>query len=163
MRKAIVTAFAVALALAVTPALAQQKSAPTDRAMEAATAMAKKVTDAINKKDAAGYAALYTSDGVFVGPDGKAVKGAAAITALQAATFKAWGDFKFSATTQEARATGNRVWAIVDATIDGKGPNGPISLRSHVLNVYVPEGKGWKIAVTSVGLNVTPPGMPPAR
>ena len=156
-------ALGFALIVAAAPAVAQQKAPASDRATQTATAMQKRVADVINKKDAAGYAALYTADGVFVGPDGNSAKGAAAIAAVQTGTFKAWGDYKFAATTREARAIGNRVWAILDATIDGKGPNGPIAIRAHVLNVYVPDGKGWKIAVTSIGLNVTPPGMAPAR
>ena len=162
MRK-IASIFVIGLLIAAAPALAQQKAASNNRAMKEAKLLEKKVTEVVNKKDAAGYAALYTSNGIFLAPDGSSSKGHAAIEALQAATFKAWGDYKFAVVTKDAGTIGNGIWTIDEATIDGKGPNGPISIRSHVLNILVPQGKDWKIAVTSVGLNVTPPGMPPQR
>jgi uncharacterized protein (TIGR02246 family) len=160
MRK-ILPAFAMALVAAAAPAVAQQKPTANDSSMERAAAMEKTIVDAFNKKDAAALAALYTRSAVFVGPDGKAVTGRAAIEATEASTLKAWGDFKFTGEVKEAHAVGNGFWAIFDSSVDGNGPNGPVKVRSHVLNVFVPVGKDWKVAVTSIGANVPPPGAPP--
>ena len=128
--------------------------------MERANAMQKKIVELLNKRDAAGYAALYTADGVVIGPDGSLATGHAAIEASEVAALKAWGDAKFATVTKEARAIGNGViWTVLDSTIDGKGPNGPIALHSHVLNMYVLDGKDWKIAVSSIGLNPARPAQ----
>ena len=160
MRKAIVTASAVVLALAITPALAQQKSKANDRAMERANALEKKVIAGFNNKDAAAVAALYTADAVFVGVDGAAVTGPAAIQAVDAGTIKAWGNnFKYTAVVKEARPLGNAIWTVVDARTEINGT----ATTSHVFNIFVPQGKDWKILATSVGRNAPPPGSPPAR
>jgi len=160
MRRAIVTASAVVLALAITPALAQQKSKANDRAMERANALEKKVIAGFNNKDAAAVAALYTADAVFVGVDGAAVTGPAAIQAVDAGTIKAWGNnFKYTAVVKEARPLGNAIWTVVDARTEINGT----ATTSHVFNIFVPQGKDWKILATSVGRNAPPPGSPPAR
>ena len=161
MRKIIVLS-AIAL-VAAAPAMAQQKSSANDRAMAREAAMAKKVAELFNKKDAAGLAALYTSDGIFVAPTGQVAKGHAAIEAAEAATIKAWGDFTFSGVAKEAGTVGNGSWGLLDLTINAKGPSGAMTTHSHSLNVLVREGKEWKIAVTSVGSNVAPPGAMPQR
>ncbi|HXQ52620.1 MAG TPA: nuclear transport factor 2 family protein [Stellaceae bacterium] len=158
MQKYIV--FAVVLSIAAAPAIAQQKSSANDRAMEHAAAIEKMIVDNFNKKNAAGIAALYASNALFVGPDGKTYTGRAAVEADEADTIKAWGDFKFVGEVKEAHAVGNGIWALMSSAVDGNGPNGPVKVRSHVVNVIVPEGKGWKIVLTSIGANVPPPAAP---
>ena len=161
MRK-IISMSAIAF-LAAAPAFAQPKSTANDSAMARETAMGKKVSELFNKKDAAGLAALYTSNGVFIDPTGKVSRGRAAIEATEAATIKAWGDFTFTGVAKEAGTVGNGSWGLIDVTVNAKGANGPMTTHSHSLNVLVREGKEWKIAVTSVGANVAPPGAPPQR
>jgi uncharacterized protein (TIGR02246 family) len=145
------------LLAASAPAFAQQKAT-----MARAAATEKQIVDLFNKKDAAGLAAHFTSDGVFVGTDGKTATGKAATEAAYAETFKAFGDFKYSAEVKAAHAIGKGYWMLVEASVERKGPNGPISIRSHVVYVVVPAGKDWKIEMASIGANV-PPGGPPQR
>ena len=83
---------------------------------------------------------------------------------MQANTYKGWGDgYKFSSEPKEAHALGNGYWFTFETTIELKRPNGPVTTRIHGVNVMVPEGKGWKVALTSVGANVPGPGAPPQR
>ena len=160
MRKAILSVFAVALTLVITPALAQQKSTANDRAMERAAAIEKKIVDGFAKKDPAALADLYTSNAVFVGIDGVVARGHAAILAAEAGTIKGWGNnFKYNTVVKEAYPIGNAIWAIADATVEINGT----ASSSHVFNIFVRQGKDWKILATSVGRNVPPPGAPPAR
>jgi len=154
---------AIALLAIAAPALAQQKAAGTDRAMAQAVEWQKRVADIFNTHSAVGVAALYASDAAFVDPSGNGVKGRAAIEAVEVATFKAWGDFKFASTIKEARAIGNGLWFTFETTVDAKGANGPFTVRLHGLNVLVRQGKDWKIAATSLGVNLPPPGASPQR
>lgn len=162
MRK-VISILAVALVIAAAPARAQQNAASNARTMARAVAIEKNIVELFNKRDAAGLAAHYTRDGIYVGPDGKPVTGRAAIEAAYAASFKAWGDFKFTGEVKAARAVGGAFWTLVEATVDGKGPAGPIALRSHVVNVVVPAGRDWRIQIGSVGPNVSPPSAPTQR
>src|SRR6185437_1209020 len=161
MRK-IISMSAIAL-VAAAPAFAQQKSTAHDRAMARETEMGKKVSELFNKKDAAGLAALYTTNGIFIDPTGKVARGRAEIEAAEAATIKAWGDFTFNWAAKDAGVVGNGSWGLIDVTVNAKGANGPMTVRSHSLNVLVPVGKEWKIAVTSIGANVPAAGAPPQR
>lgn len=156
----ILSAFSVVFVLMTGPSLAQHKSSASDKAMTTAQAVEKQVVELFNKKDAAALAARYTSDGVYISPDGKAAVGNAAIEAAYANTMKAWGNFKFSGEVQKAHAVGNGYWSYTIATVDGNGASGPIKSRSHVLTVIVPAGKSWKIAITSIGADVSPPSAP---
>lgn len=161
-----ISAIGIVLALFATPALAQQKSnadRPGDRAMSQAVAFQKRLVELFNKRDAAGIAALYTSNAIFIDPAGNIVKGRASIENAEANIMKAWGDFKFASTVTEAGAVGSNIWLTADSTIDGKGPNGPFTLHVHSLNIAVHEGKDWKVAATSLGADLAPPGEPSTR
>jgi uncharacterized protein (TIGR02246 family) len=157
----VISALTVALLAAAAPALAQQNTASNARTMARAVAIEKAIVELFNKKDAAGLAAHYTSDGIYVGPDGKPVTGRAAIEAAYAASFKAWGDFNFAGEVKAARAVGGAFWTLVEATVDRKGSAAPMTLRSHVVSVLVPAGRDWKIQLASIGPNVSPPSAPP--
>jgi uncharacterized protein (TIGR02246 family) len=148
---------AVMLALTATPSIAQRTPARNLAAIDRATFVGNRVIAAFQQKDAAQVAALYTANGVFVGPDGSVAKGRSAIEAAQAKIINAWGDYSFTAQTREAGRIGNGIWAIADATIDSRRPTGPVTLHTHILNILVPAGHDWRIAVTSVGANVSPP------
>ena len=163
MRK-IMSIFVVGFVIAAAPVFAQQKSSADDRAMTRAVAQQKMIVDLVNKGDAAGLAAAYAADGIFVDPAGTVTKGRAAIEKEQADTYKGWGDgYKFSSTPKEAHALGNGYWYIVDTTIVLNRPNGPVTTHAHGLNVMVREGKGWKVAITTVGTNAPPPSTMPQR
>jgi hypothetical protein len=83
---------------------------------------------------------------------------------MQANTYKDRGDgYKFSSEPKEAHALGNGYWFTFETTIEMKRPNGPVVTRIHGINAMVPEGKGWKVAATTVGTNVPGPGAPPQR
>ena len=153
----IFTVLAAMLAIVAAPAFAQQKSSAETRAMDHAMAMEKDIVAAFNKKDAAALAALYTRNATFVGIDGSVITGRAAIEANYVNTLKAWGDFKFGGEVKAAHAAGNGFWVVFATAVDGNGPNGPVKLRAHVVNYVVPVGKGWKVALTTVGPNVPPP------
>ena len=161
--RTVISISVIGLLIATAPAFAQQKSRADDRAMARAVAQQKMLVDLVNKGDAAGLAKAYAADGIFVDPAGAVAKGRAAIEKEQADTYKGWGNYTFTSTPKEAHAVGNGYWYTVDTTIEIKRPNGPIITHAHGLNVMMPEGKGWKIAITSVGLNVPPPGAMPQR
>ena len=156
MRK-LLTALAIAIVFGAAPARTQEKSTPNnDRAMERAASIGNELAAAFNKKDSQGVAALYASDGVFVGSDGNAAKGRAAIQAAEAKIIKAWGDYRLSVVTKDAGTIDNAVWAIAELAVEIKSADGPITIRMHVLNIFEPEGDNWKVAVTSVGTNFPP-------
>jgi hypothetical protein len=87
------------------------------------------------------------------------VKGRKALTAFFATSFGFWGNFTYKAEVQEAHPIGNGIWADVSTTIQTGGPAG--TLKSHLADVLVPVGKGWKLRFVSVGPDAAPPGMPP--
>jgi ketosteroid isomerase-like protein len=155
------TAFAVMLAVAAAPAGAQQKPAPGPTAMARATALTDEVNATFNKKDPAAVAALFTTDALLVGPDGTRVQGRKALTAYFTTTFGFWGNFTYKAEVKEAHPIGSGMWADVTSTIQTSGPAG--TLKSHLADIIVPVGKGWKLRFVSVGPDAAPPGMPPPK
>jgi ketosteroid isomerase-like protein len=149
--------------LAGAPAIAQQKAAGSNRAMERAVAEQKALVDDFNKHDAAAIAALYASNAVLVGPTGDVAKGRAAIEQTEANTIKGFGNFKFASVVKDGGAVGNGVWFTFETTIESKAGSGP-TIHVHGLSVLAPDGgKSWKLAATSLAANVPPPGAPPAR
>ena len=162
MRK-IMSIFVIGFVIAAAPVFAQQKSSADDRAMARAVAQQKIMADLINKHDAAGIAKVYTADGIFVDPAGGVAKGRAAIEKVQADAFKGWADYKFTSEPKEAHALGNGYWYSFETTIVLNRPNGPVTTHVHGLNVMVREGKGWKVAITTVGTNAPPPSTMPQR
>jgi len=153
-------AFTIALIVTAAPALAQQKSTSKDRVMERASAEQKALVDSFNKRDAAGIAALYASNAVLVGPSGDISKGRAAIETTETNTIKGFGDFRFASVVKDAGAVGNGLWFTFETTIETKGANGPLTVHVHGLSVLAREGKGWKVAATTLAANVPPPGAP---
>jgi ketosteroid isomerase-like protein len=149
--KKLAPVLAIAL-VAGAPAVAQQT--PSDAsAMQHATAMQMKVADAFNKKDAGAVGDLYTQNATFIGADGKAVTGQAAIRDADAAIIKAWGDFTFKEQPIAAGTVGQGFWASYNSTVTA--PDGTPKMSAHVFNVYVPVGNDWKIAATTVGYDLT--------
>jgi uncharacterized protein (TIGR02246 family) len=155
----VIAVFAIVLAFAAAPAGAQPKPAPGAMATEQARAFAAEVNATFNKKDPAAAAALFTTDALLVGPDGTRVSGRKAIQAYFVTSFGFWGNFTYMAEVKEAHPIGNGVWADVSTTIKTSGPAG--TLRSHLADILVPVGKGWKARFVSVGPDVAPPGAPP--
>jgi uncharacterized protein (TIGR02246 family) len=154
----IVSVLAITLAVTAGPALAQQKPAPAATAMARAQAFTAEVNSTFNKKDPAAVAALFTADALLVGPDGTRVQGRKALVAYFTTTFGTWGNFTYTATVKEAHPIGNGMWADVSSTIQTSGPAG--TLKSHLADILIPEGKGWKLRFVSVGPDAAPPGMP---
>lgn len=116
--------------------------------------------DAWNKQDAAGIAALDTSDGVFVGSDVKAVtNGTQEIVSHYQDVFKRGITHHGSATLDQIMPLGNNAVMVVgEYHLSGQGQSGPIKADGHYTAVDVLEGGAWKIRL----LTATP-NPPPAQ
>ena len=111
--------------------------------------------DAWNKQDAAGVAALYTSDGVFVGSDVKAVSnGRQEIIDHYQDVFKRGITHHESATIDQFIPVGDNVVLIVGQYhLSGQGQNGPIKADGHYTATDVLEGGAWKIRMLTATPN----------
>ena len=111
--------------------------------------------DAWNKQDAAGVAALYTSDGVFVGSDVKAVSnGPAEIAEHYKDVFKRGTTHHDSATIDQMMPLGNNAVMLVgEYHLSGQGQSGPIKADGHYTAVDVLEGGAWKIRLLTAAPN----------
>jgi uncharacterized protein (TIGR02246 family) len=144
----IVPAIAIGLAIQV---LAQQTNAAQD-ARQAAESFVDAFNSAVQKKDAAALAALYTEDAFIVTPEGT-ISGRAAIEKSSAENFKVLTE---SAKLERVVVIGNGMrvrsgsWA---GTL--QVPNGPIQLKGYWATTDVLDGGTWKIRMETY--NVTPP------
>jgi ketosteroid isomerase-like protein len=105
----------VLMAALVIPAQAQDAS-------KAGEDIGNKWAAAYNAGDAAGIAALFTPDGVFIPASGVILKGREAIEKALAGRIKA-GWTRETVTNVEGGAAGNAAWAIGDYTLFGSGEN----------------------------------------
>ena len=142
---------AVAIALAM-PVRAQQ--APTEQeARQAAESFVDGFNKAVQKKDAAGVAALFTEDALMVTPDGT-ISGRAAIEKWRADGFKVFTQEPSKLDRVVMIGPGVRVrsgsWAgtVQDA-------NGPMQMKGYWTTTDVLDGGTWKIRMET--FNMTPP------
>lgn len=146
---------ATVIALAV-PASAQPSGAADSKGM--VTDLARKWQDAYNRKDAAGIAALYTNTGVYVVGDG-ILEGHAAIQKQIEEQLRKGGHNLTISTTRTGIA-GGAVWGVGEWSAQfGDAP----SSHGFWSNVFVRDGKVWKIQMNGITMAATPPEAPGSR
>jgi ketosteroid isomerase-like protein len=116
-----------------------------------------------NKQGAAGIAALYTSNGVFVGSDVKAVSnGPQEIAGHYQDVLRRGITHHDPATMDQMMPLGNNAVMIVGQYhLSGQWQNRPIKADGHFTTVNALEGGAWKIRLLTAVPN--PPPTPPAR
>ena len=147
-------AFILALALgSAIPVAAQQTSSPDAR--QAAESVVLAHNKAMQAKDAAGVAALYAEDVIFITPDGPLL-GRAAVEKAAAALLKVL-------TPDPAKL--DQVVMIGDAvrlrtgTWSGviQSPNGPLHVKGNWTTTDVRDGNTWKIRMETDNTTMPPP------
>jgi uncharacterized protein (TIGR02246 family) len=136
------------------PALAQQAPSDTDARHKVQGSVTVKVHDAWVSNDAAAYAKLFTTNGVFVHITGKASVGRQEIEqAVQGIMDQLGGVKSFDSTVDQAQTLPDgTIWSIGHATIGGN----KTSIKDHWASVSVPSEDGRSIRMLSLGLDVTP-------
>jgi uncharacterized protein (TIGR02246 family) len=158
-KRLVVPLVGVAISFAL-PTYAQQKDLADPQTTQKILALMKGLNEAQNNNDAAGRAAYYTRDAVFVSPEGPPITGRQAIEKWFADVYQWWHP-KNSIHKVDGNAVhligtaGNEVWATGEWSETGQGKTGePIPIKGYWLCIYVRDGDGWKIRV-SAG-NATP-------
>jgi uncharacterized protein (TIGR02246 family) len=110
-----------------------------------------KLDDAYNNKDAAAAATLFTEDAVLVTPDGM-VFGREAIEKRYAERFQRWPITDFLSRRERLRLNGidNAVWSVGEWSGTLQSQAGPIIVWGYWSTIYVREGDGWKIRLSSL-------------
>ena len=151
MKKCLVVPLAgLAISFAL-PAYAQQKDLADPQTTQKILAGLKKTDEeARNNNDAAAYAAQYTRDGVYIGPEGPII-GRQAIQKYFTEVWERWHP-KNCMTNVDGNAfhligtAGNELWATGESSETGQGNNGePIPVKFRWLCIFVREGDDWKM------------------
>ena len=124
---------------------AQQKDTFDPQIAQQIRVLAMKFHEAINRNDAAAIAALYTEDGVNVGPGG-ASHGRQAIEKGYARVFQSWHPSNDISKFDRLKAVGNEVrlsgrWSHTDTPTGGA----PSNREGLFTWIAVREGDAWKI------------------
>jgi len=142
------------------PTYAQQKDVADPQTTQKILALMKAVNEAQDNNDPAARVALYTSDAVFVTPDGGPTIGRQAIQKWFTDVYQWWHP-KNSIHKVDGNAphligtAGNEVWATGEWSETGQGKTGElIPIKGHWLCIYVREGDDWKIRLMAG--NATP-------
>ena len=146
------------------PAMAQSTgTVSAASATEAASKLAEAWDTAYNDGKPAGVAALFAAGSVFVTPAGTLLHDHAAIENAIGGRLKA-GWTTENITVIEAHPAGDDVWALLNYTITGSGPNAGKQIGGYAGELLVREGSDWRFRL--VIANLKPPqdvtGMAPA-
>ena len=140
--KVALVGLAISLAL---PTFAQQKDGVDPKIAQQIRVLAMKYDEAFNKKDAAGVAALYTVDAVYVAQHGTS-HGRQAIEKTYAKYFQHWHSINHVITVDRVNAVGDDVRAFGTWSSDFQGTNGaPRKDGGHYRWLLVRQGDTWKI------------------
>ena len=135
------------------PAFAQNKSGGGE-AKQQVEKLLVPFGEAFKKKDAVAVSKMFALDGILVTIAGKEIDGRGQIEQALNGLFKQLGDITdYNETVDQARATGDGIWAIGHAVVDGTVG----SINNHWAKVYVPEGGALKLGLLSLGVNLPPP------
>jgi uncharacterized protein (TIGR02246 family) len=128
------------------PTFAQQKETVDPKTDQQIRVLAAKYDEAINRRDAAAVAALYSQDGVWVTHDGTFHGRQAIEKGYAQLDFKSWQIGNYFTTVDRAVAVGNEIhstgrWSCVHKSWSGT----PGNADGHYSWVIVREGDTWKI------------------
>jgi uncharacterized protein (TIGR02246 family) len=103
---------------------------------------------AFNTRDAAGMAALYSKDAIFMMPDEPARKGTKSIKELAQGAFGAgWRNIKFK--TIKSGSDGDLAFAVGTVVMDQPSGDGTVKVKGKYVDVYQRQKDGsWKIVAT---------------
>jgi len=135
--------------------LASPAPAADDNAMTIVNAFTAKYEQAVESKDAAKLAELFTQDAVFQNPAG-VFKGRAAIQQYREGGFKA-GVEKEDISIAGAEKSGDIIYDYGDTTIHINSKSGPKELKAHWGAVLTKRDNDWKLTL----LTATP--VPPPK
>ena len=126
-----------------------------DPASSPFAAVGKQYTEAYNRKDAAGVAALFADDAVRV-TDRGIIQGREAIQKSTEAGLEAGGhDLRLR--YHHAHMDGNTGWSVAEVDYSVRGKDGSVSpMHAFSTSVWVRDGGAWKIRAQQI-TNAPPP------
>jgi uncharacterized protein (TIGR02246 family) len=159
LRACILSVFILTTAVAF-GAAAQQTS--NQEVWQAGDAVVQAHNKAMQARDAAGVAALYSEDVIFVTPDGP-IYGRAAVEKMCA------GIFKVLVTMEPAKL--DKAIMVGDALRVRTGsysaviqsPNGPMPVKGYWSTTDVRDGNSWKIRMETDNVTMSPPPAEPKK
>ena len=143
------------------PALAQRND---QQAVQAEEGIRAKWVQAVEKKDPAAIAALFTEDGTLLAANGAPpVSGRSEIEKAYAGLFKAGFDHVTLTVSQGEMLGEGAAWTQGDFAWTGRGQNGEVMERKgRWLAVIVRDGGDWKKRILATNLTQPPPPQPVA-
>jgi uncharacterized protein (TIGR02246 family) len=128
------------------PSFAQQKDAVDPKVQQQIRLLAAKYDEAINRRDAAAVAALYSQDGVWVTHDGTFHGRQAIEKGYAQLDFKSWQIGNYFTTVDRIIAVGNEVhstgrWSCLHKSWSGT----PGNADGHYSWTIIRDGDTWKI------------------
>jgi uncharacterized protein (TIGR02246 family) len=126
------------------PETAPQKAPPANSAEAGIKSITAEYVKAFNAKDAKAAASLWTDDGEYIGVDGDASRGRAAIEKSLAEEFQASPKATIEAQVTSVRPIGQNT-AFAEGTIKTKSPGGEISDTQYSA-IHVLENGQWRAA-----------------
>jgi uncharacterized protein (TIGR02246 family) len=117
----------------------------------------RKLDEAYDKNDAAAVAALFTEDGLFVGPGGM-FSGRQNIETRHAETFQRSPiiDFNCSRKRRHLDALDNAVWSAGQWASTSQSQTGPVFAWGCWTAIYVREGNAWKFRMLTLSEHPRP-------
>ena len=149
--------FAVATIACVLPASAQQVDQNLRQQIER---LSTKYVELYNNRDAAGLAALFTKDGLFVSPANPrapAVKSAQVLEQYYEASLKLGLHHDGSSVDDVSPLGSDAAIVTGEYHYSGQGPNGPIKLDGTYTAVSVRDGATWKFRLLTALPSPPPP------
>ncbi len=144
----------------VLPALGRaQTTVDPDVLRRAAEAIGKSYDETYNAKNPAGMAALYSEDGMLVGP-GAPVKGRPALEKYYQSRFDA-GAGEHVTSIVDVQTLGDSGYGIGQFSVTVPGAGGArLQIHGNIVAIYRHESGGWKLRVLTASF--APPASPPA-
>ncbi|MGB8841814.1 MAG: nuclear transport factor 2 family protein [Aliidongia sp.] len=115
--------------------------------MKAATKLGQQYDANYAKKDPAGMAALYATDGLLVSPSGPIVRGRDALTSYYTKRF-ASGAHDHAIKIVEVHVTGNGGYGLAQFSVTVPHPNGELAqVHGSIVAIYQHDPDGWHMSL----------------